>query len=232
MATNPSTLPENAGRITGPNAAYPYGSAKDDTTGTTGDGTPIKSALMNDSYGFFQWLLTQANIVPSGTADTALVSQLGDAMVSISGTISGSPLPWPLGTAPTGYLECAGQAFNIVTFPVLAVAYPGGVLPDLRGEFIRGFDNGRGLDIGRVIGTAQGDAIRNITASIDALNGTNIGQSPSGAFAHAGPLVGTGNPPVTTSTSRTLAFDASTAVPTAADNRPTNVAFMYIVRAV
>jgi len=80
VATNPSTLPENAGRITAPDASYPYGSAKDDSTGTTGDGTPIKKALLNDTYGFYQWLLTEASIVPSGTADTAINSDLGDAL--------------------------------------------------------------------------------------------------------------------------------------------------------
>jgi len=80
VATNPSTLPENSGRITAPDANYPYGSAKDDSTGTTGDGTPIKKALLNDTYGFYQWLLTKAGIVPSGTADTAIASDLGDAL--------------------------------------------------------------------------------------------------------------------------------------------------------
>lgn len=80
MATNPSALPENSGRITAPDANYTYGSAKDDSTGTTGDGTPIKKAILNDTYGFFQWLLTQASIVPSGNAETVLASDLGDSL--------------------------------------------------------------------------------------------------------------------------------------------------------
>jgi hypothetical protein len=80
MATNPSALPENSGRITAPDANYTYGSAKDDSTGTTGDGTPIKKALLNDTYGFFQWLLTQAGIVPSGNAETILASDMGDSL--------------------------------------------------------------------------------------------------------------------------------------------------------
>lgn len=86
MATNPSTLPQNTGRITAADANYPYGSAKNDSTGTTGDGTPFEKALLNDIYGFQQWLLTQAGITPSGTADTALVSQYGDAMKLIAKT--------------------------------------------------------------------------------------------------------------------------------------------------
>lgn len=83
MATNPSTLPENAGRLTAPDANYPYGSAKNDSTGTTGDGTPIRAPLMNDTYGFYQALLTRAGIVPSGVAETALNSQLLDAIDAI-----------------------------------------------------------------------------------------------------------------------------------------------------
>lgn len=83
MATNPSTLPENVGRITAPEPAYPYGSAKNDSTGTTGDGTPIRAPLMNDTYGFYQALLTRAGIVPSGVAETALNSQLLDAIDAI-----------------------------------------------------------------------------------------------------------------------------------------------------
>ncbi|WP_241016882.1 phage tail protein [Providencia stuartii] len=66
--------------------------------------------------------------------------------VSSSGALSdcpvGSPIPWPQATAPTGFLVCNGQTFNKTTYPLLALAYPSGKLPDLRGEFIRGLDAG------------------------------------------------------------------------------------------
>ena len=87
MATNPSALPENVGRITAPDANYPYGSAKNDSTGTTGDGTPIRAPWMNDWFGFSQAMLTRAGIVPSGNAETALVSQIADAVVAIAGAL-------------------------------------------------------------------------------------------------------------------------------------------------
>lgn len=83
MATNPSTLPENSGRITPPDSAYPYGSAKNDSTGTAGDGTPHAAPRSNDTYGFYQWLLTQAGIVPSGNAETVLACQLGEALQTL-----------------------------------------------------------------------------------------------------------------------------------------------------
>lgn len=84
MATNPSTLPENSGRITAPDANYPYGSAKNDSTGTTGDGTPIRKPLMDDTYGFYQAVLSQAGIVPSGIPETALVSQILEGLLVLN----------------------------------------------------------------------------------------------------------------------------------------------------
>ena len=81
MATNPNTLAENVGRITAPDANYPYGSAKNDSTGTTGDGTPITEPILNDTYGLQQALLAASGIVPSGNADTAILSQYFQALV-------------------------------------------------------------------------------------------------------------------------------------------------------
>ncbi len=63
----------------------------------------------------------------------------------------GPPIPWPQPNPPSGYLTCNGQAFNKSLYPQLAAAYPSGTLPDLRGEFIRGWDDGRGVDSGRGI---------------------------------------------------------------------------------
>ncbi|MDA6112163.1 phage tail protein [Escherichia coli] len=58
----------------------------------------------------------------------------------------GSPIPWPSATPPQGYLLMNGQSFSCSRYPQLARAYPGCKLPDLRGVFIRGWDNGKGLD--------------------------------------------------------------------------------------
>ncbi|MEL8455047.1 phage tail protein, partial [Escherichia coli] len=77
----------------------------------------------------------------------------------------GVPIPWPSATPPTGWLKCNGAVFSAEEYPELAKAYPTNKLPDLRGEFIRGWDDGRGIDAGREILSAQGDAIRNITGT-------------------------------------------------------------------
>ncbi|HFV6640340.1 TPA: phage tail protein, partial [Escherichia coli] len=67
----------------------------------------------------------------------------------------GVPVPWPSATPPTGWLKCNGAAFDKVKYPHLATAYPSGKLPDLRGEFIRGWDDGRGIDAGRALLSIQ-----------------------------------------------------------------------------
>ncbi|QMQ73308.1 phage tail protein [Escherichia coli] len=67
----------------------------------------------------------------------------------------GVPVAWPSATPPTGWLKCNGAAFSAEEYPELAKAYPTNKLPDLRGEFIRGWDDGRGIDAGRVLLSIQ-----------------------------------------------------------------------------
>ncbi|HCO6909439.1 TPA: tail fiber protein [Escherichia coli] len=67
----------------------------------------------------------------------------------------GVPVPWPSATPPTGWLKCNGAAFSAEEYPELAKAYPTNKLPDLRGEFIRGWDDGRGVDAGRALLSIQ-----------------------------------------------------------------------------
>lgn len=63
----------------------------------------------------------------------------------------GVPIPYPGSTAPPGYLLVNGGSFDKTKYPQLGLLYPSGVLPDLRGQFIRGWDNGRGIDPSRSI---------------------------------------------------------------------------------
>ncbi len=89
--------------------------------------------------------------VPNKSGVMALISDINE----VNNIPVGSPIPWSLATAPSGYLICNGQTFNKSTYPKLAIAYPSGKLPDLRGEFIRGLDSGRGIDAGRSVLSAQ-----------------------------------------------------------------------------
>lgn len=67
----------------------------------------------------------------------------------------GVPVAWPSATPPAGWLKCNGAAFTASQYPKLAQAYPSLKLPDLRAEFIRGWDDGRGIDNGRGLLSAQ-----------------------------------------------------------------------------
>lgn len=50
----------------------------------------------------------------------------------------GVPLPWPSDTIPAGYALMQGQSFDKSAYPLLAIAYPSGVIPDMRGWTIKG----------------------------------------------------------------------------------------------
>ncbi|MEY0182552.1 phage tail protein [Escherichia coli] len=148
----------------------------------------------------------------------------------------GVPVPWPSVTPPTGWLKCNGAAFSAEEYPELAKAYPTNKLPDLRGEFIRGWDDGRGIDAGRVLLSIQTGMLekhRHIVVANDGydtkdewelatifkktytqgrgLDATNTGGSliPSPTLHSRGSIGNTGG----------------------SETRPRNIAFNYIVRA-
>ncbi|HGY2894018.1 TPA: phage tail protein [Enterobacter asburiae] len=146
----------------------------------------------------------------------------------------GVPVPWPSATPPTGWLKCNGAAFTASQYPQLALAYPALRLPDLRGEFIRGWDDGRGVDTGRSLLSAQSDSIQNIVGSFGR---TQLFKDTvySGPFRQDGMLLSLGLTPSPEGGggygAANWTFDASRAVRTASETRSRNVAFNYIVRA-
>ncbi|MBW8501238.1 phage tail protein, partial [Escherichia coli] len=181
------------------------------------------------------------DIKSDGTVKTALENLgLGEG----SALPVGVPVPWPSATPPTGWLKCNGAAFSAEEYPKLAKAYPTNKLPDLRGEFIRGWDDGRGVDSGRTILNSQGDAIRNITGSIGARHeisslyffgdgaGAFFGDDEGTNDANVIKAESTGQSSVSVRDRHIYAkLDVSRVVPTASENRPRNIAFNYIVRA-
>ena len=151
----------------------------------------------------------------------------------------GIPIPYPLSSVPTGCLAMNGQRFDKARYPKLGQKYPSGQLPDLRGEFVRGWDNGRNVDAQRVLLSAQGDAIRNITGGSDnilkskttanrgAFSGSETDWRPTLADSSTNlSSTNTGDSPVYKEMN--IGFDASRVVPTANENRPRNIAFHYI----
>ena len=159
---------------------------------------------------------------------------------------SGAVMYFAMQAAPTGWLKADGSAVSRTQYPALfaAIGTTFGVgdgrttfnLPDLRGEFVRGWDGGRNIDPERAFGSAQGDAIRNITGSID--TGSNSGHQLFDEATATGALAisrrqwkawtsdtqdGRNNPAA-------FDFDASRVVPTAAENRPRNIALLACIK--
>lgn len=140
-----------------------------------------------------------------------------------------TPVPYPKNTPPTGYLMMMGQSISSSTYPILYSLY-GTTLPDMRGEFIRGWDNGRGKDSGRSVLSSQGFALENLTGSLGSVRTgyttpplTGVFYLDGGSGSSITAASGTGFP--------SIGFDASRVAQTASETRPTNVAFNYIVKA-
>ncbi|PLV17700.1 phage tail protein [Pseudomonas guariconensis] len=100
------------------------------------------------------------------TTDTYTKAELQALLLTASALPVGGILPFPRGVVPAGYLELDGSVQKIATFPDLAAYLAGAFnkgdepagyfrLPDGRGEFLRGWDHGRGVDAGRAIGSFQ-----------------------------------------------------------------------------
>ncbi|HFI7257657.1 TPA: phage tail protein, partial [Escherichia coli] len=106
----------------------------------------------------------------------------------------GVPVPWPSATPPTGWLKCNGAAFSAEEYPVLAKAYPTNKLPDLRGEFIRGWDDSRGIDTGRSL--LSGQAATFIRTALQDYYGYDLNTNVKVgiAFATADSVITVGNP--------------------------------------
>ncbi|MFX0645201.1 phage tail protein [Escherichia coli] len=143
----------------------------------------------------------------------------------------GVPVPWPSATPPTGWLKCNGAAFSAEEYPELAKAYPTNKLPDLRGEFIRGWDDGRGVDSGRALLSAQSDTLQNITGSfLDMTTGPNnntVGAFTSSTLTPNLASIATGGK----YKQANYYFDASRVARTSTETRARNIAFNFIVRA-
>ncbi|WP_395279149.1 phage tail protein [Enterobacter bugandensis] len=152
----------------------------------------------------------------------------------------GVPVPWPLATAPAGWLKCNGAAFTTAQYPKLAQAYPALKLPDLRGEFIRGWDDGRGVDTGRGLLSAQGGMSFDHRHWLPTTNGTGGDGAMTAVFIDGNSAMayypdGTNEYNPNPSTGTLLqTYTAKAALGSAmfgSETRPRNVAFNYIVRA-
>ncbi|WP_396014995.1 phage tail protein [Escherichia coli] len=164
------------------------------------------------------------DIKSDGTVKTALENLgLGEG----SALPVGVPVPWPSATPPTGWLKCNGAAFSAEEYPELAKVYPTNKLPDLRGEFIRGWDDGRGVDSRRAVLSTQEPTVGTFYVGLAIISGTLSG---SGAKFTDSVGIGSTSSNITVSNGNDQSVSGTVAV-NPVDTRPRNIAFNYIVRA-
>lgn len=87
----------------------------------------------------------------------------------------GVPLPWPSDTIPAGYALMQGQSFDKAAYPLLALAYPSGIIPDLRRLIIKG-----GY-VGRAVLSYEADGIKSHAHSASA-SSADLGTKYTSSF--------------------------------------------------
>ena len=197
--------------------------------------------------------------LPSSITNGGFLQTDGSGNLSfqiVAGVPTGAVFCVAVATIPTGYLECNGAAVNRTTYAALfsfiGTQYGAGNgsttfnLPDLRGEFVRGFDNGKGVDSGRSIGSNQSgqnlshdhDADASATSNVSdpghRHNARGYGNDDDGGNQ----FTGSGNNSVRNNAieDATTGISVATNVSIDVDNdggneaRPRNVAMMYIIK--
>lgn len=153
----------------------------------------------------------------------------------------GVPIPFPGTTPPLGYALCNGQSFNTTSYPKLATVYPTGVIPDLRGEFIRGWGNSRGVDSNRTILSSQGyateDHAHGLPSRSSVVTDPTIGfyfdetwAANNTELIKWGSTNDAGLPGPNYGTFKTYKQSVSSLGTASTETRPRNIAYNYIIR--
>ena len=151
----------------------------------------------------------------------------GSAWEKVGGVPAGSVSAYAATAVPTGWLECSGANISRSTyatlFGVIGTTYGSGdgsstfALPNLRGEFLRGWDNSRGVDSGRGIGTSQSDSYKSHSHTYDhRVSGTT--RNAKGGYGE-----NTTEDYGANQTDNTSSSGSS-------ETRPRNIAMMYIIK--
>jgi microcystin-dependent protein len=218
---------------------------------STGDPEDLSATQLTTLINAFTTSLKGA-VPPSGGGTANFLRADGTWASPVNSAPTGSIFAFAATTVPSGYLECNGASVSRTTygslFSVIGTTYGSADgasfnVPDLRGHFVRGWDNSRGVDPARALGSTQAFAVgpHGHTAT------------STGTAASAGDHTHT-IPPASTGSGATAAFDSGLAtggslttgsggahthtlsITTTVDSnggtesRPVNTAMMYIIK--
>jgi microcystin-dependent protein len=192
----------------------------------------IRASSSPDNAAFTTIELGHATDTTIARASAGRLTVEGDPVIMKS-DLTGAIVAWSTGTAPTGWLECDGSEVSRTTyadlFAIIGEIYGDGDnsttfnLPDLRGEFIRGFDNGVGNDPDAASRTDRGDGT----------TGDAVGTKQADAFeahTHTYDEPQEGNRSVGTAGDVNFTSEGTTGSTGGNETRPRNVAMMWIIK--
>lgn len=207
------------------------------------DGVTATTAELNILDGVTA-TTAELNFVDGVTS--AIQTQLDAKAASSAGVPSGAVAHFAMDTAPTGWLKANGAAVSRSTYAALftAIGTTFGVgdgsttfnVPDLRGEFMRGWDDGRGVDSGRAFGSTQDHQIQQhqhgLAFNADVTNATG---GTTGATVSACSALATRNSAASNQLSTSYVQDApyvknATGANIGTETRPANIALLACIK--
>lgn len=183
------------------------------------------STAPSTTYANQLWYDTASNQIKmrnEANSDWIVLGTVGTTFEPSGGLPAGAVQSFAMSAAPSGWLDCDGSAVSRTTYSNLfsAIGTTFGTgdgsttfnVPDLRGEFIRGWDDGRGVDSGRTFGTAQADELKSHNHTVTTLGGASAVRPED---------VGAGNVGSQTSTTSSTGGN---------ETRPRNIALLYCIK--
>lgn len=163
-------------------------------------------------------------VIIGGTVTAAWAKQIDEGEFdNFKAGFVGQVATFAQSTAPTGWIKCNGAAVSRTLYPDLFAAigttYGAGNgsttfnVPDMRGEFARGWDDGRGVDTGRAIGTAQSEMVGPHDHPYNDNNDIVIDEGAQ-----------------STQTVKTGTLAATSGANSGTENRPRNIALNYCIK--
>lgn len=193
----------------------------------------LASALGNDAdFASTVNAALAARLKLDGSTAMSGSLDLGSHDLLNAGNLVGQVAWFSMSSPPNGWLKANGAALSRTTysrlFSKISTTFGAGDgsttfnLPDLRGEFVRGWDDARGVDVGRSLGSTQTDELKSHSHILTFPRLLYIGD------------VGTGGNIISTSPGASwasnVAFPSSTGTQGGAETRPRNVSLLACIR--